>query len=114
MICYHCGRPGHYANKCFDKAWGLPPVQPFPAAVHPAPSPKAAVKPDPAPARGRVNPITAEAAADAPEVILGMFLVNFSPATALSDSGASYSLVGNQFTVLHPLSMHHLHPPFAV
>jgi hypothetical protein len=48
-------------------------------------------------ARVRLNYVTAEEAAEAPDVILGTFLVNSVPAKVLFDSGASHSLVTERF-----------------
>ena len=61
-----------------------------------------------------MNQITAEEAADAPDVVLGTLLVNFSPATVLFDSGASHSFVRRQFASQHQLVMHILQPPFII
>ena len=61
-----------------------------------------------------MNQITAEEAADAPDVVLGTLLVNFSPATVLFDSGASHSFVRSQFAVRNQLDMHTLQPPFII
>ena len=108
VICFHCGRPGHYANNCLARQHGLPPVQPSPAPVRPAPPQRPPVKADLAQARGHVNQITVEEAIDAPDVVLGMLLVNFSPATILFDFGASHSYVQNLFAVQHQLDMHTL------
>ena len=77
----------------------MPPVRPPPASVRPAPPQRPPVKADPAQARGHVNQITVEEAVDAPNVVLGMLLINFSPATVLFDSGASHSFVKSQFAV---------------
>jgi hypothetical protein len=48
-------------------------------------------------ARGRLNHVTAEEAAEAPDVVLGTFLVNSIPARVLFDSGASHSFVTEHF-----------------
>ena len=41
--------------------------------------------------------MTAEAAQEAPDVMLGMFPVNSSPATVLFNSGASHSFIAQSF-----------------
>jgi hypothetical protein len=41
--------------------------------------------------------VTTEEAAEAPDVVLGMFLINSVPAKVLFDSGASYSFVTERF-----------------
>src|SRR6185436_14637672 len=69
---FHCGQPGHYANACPRKAQAGQqgrPTQPR------------------APAQGRVNHVTAESAAEAPNVVIGTFMVNSYPATVLFDTG---------------------------
>jgi hypothetical protein len=48
-------------------------------------------------ARGRLNHVTAEEATEAPDVVLGTFLVNSVPARVLFDSGASHSFVTERF-----------------
>jgi hypothetical protein len=47
--------------------------------------------------------VTIEQAQEAPEVVLGMFVVNSEPAFVLFDSGASHSFVTNQFVEKHNL-----------
>jgi hypothetical protein len=47
----------------------------------------------------------AEQAQEAPEVVLGMFLINSEPASVLFDFGASHSFVTNQFVDKHNLPM---------
>jgi hypothetical protein len=44
-----------------------------------------------------LNHVTAEEAAEAPDVVLGTFLVNSIPARVLFDSGASHSFVTEHF-----------------
>jgi hypothetical protein len=48
-------------------------------------------------ARGRLKHVTAEEAAEAPDVVLGTFLVNSVPAKVLFDSSASHSFVTKRF-----------------
>lgn len=114
VICYHCGRPRHFANQCLAKARGLRLVRPSPALVRPAPPPKLPVKTDPAQARGRVNQITVEEAIDAPDDVLGMLLVIFSPATVLFDFGVSHSFVKRHFAIQHQLDMLIHQPPYII
>jgi hypothetical protein len=63
--------------------------------------------------RGKVNHVTAKQAQEAPEVVLGMFLVNSEPASVLFDSGASHSFVSNQFVEKHNLPMSLMKTPFS-
>jgi hypothetical protein len=44
-----------------------------------------------------LNHVSAEEAAEAPNIVLGMFLVNSTPARVLFDSGASHSFVTENF-----------------
>jgi hypothetical protein len=55
--------------------------------------------------RGKINHVTVEQAQEAPEVVLGTFLVNSEPASVLFDSRASHSFVTNQFVEKHNLPM---------
>jgi hypothetical protein len=48
-------------------------------------------------AQGRLNHVNAAKAEEAPDVVLGMFLVNSVPAKILFDSGASHSFVTENF-----------------
>jgi hypothetical protein len=48
-------------------------------------------------ARGRLNHVFAEEAAEAPDIILGTFLVNSTPARVLFDFGVSHSFVTENF-----------------
>jgi hypothetical protein len=54
---------------------------------------------------GKINQVAVEQAREAPEVVLGTFLVNSEPASVLFDSGASHSFVTNQFVEKHNLPM---------
>ena len=47
--------------------------------------------------RARLNHIDAQEAQQAPGVVLGEFLVEFTPATVLFDSGASHSFIATSF-----------------
>jgi hypothetical protein len=52
-----------------------------------------------------VNHVTAEAAQEAPDVMLGMFLVNSSPTLVLFDSSASHSFIAQSFVQKHDIPM---------
>jgi hypothetical protein len=45
--------------------------------------------------------VDAEVAQKNPRVVLGMFLVNSTPASVLFDSGASHSFITSQFVAQH-------------
>jgi hypothetical protein len=58
LACYHCGEPGHYANACPRKVQSGPQGRPAQPRV---------------PSQGRVNHVTAESAAEAPNVVITQF-----------------------------------------
>jgi hypothetical protein len=84
--CYHCGEPGHYANVCPQKAQA---------------GQQGRAAPPKALAQGRVNHVTAESAAEAPNVVIGTFMVNTHPATVLFDTGATHSFITQSFVEHH-------------
>jgi hypothetical protein len=51
--------------------------------------------------KARVNHVDAQEAQQAPRVVLGAFLVEFTPATVLFDSGASHSFIATSFMEKH-------------
>jgi hypothetical protein len=64
--------------------------------------------------RGKINHVTVEQAQEAPEVLLGTFLVNSEPVYILFDSGASHSFVTNQFVEKHNFPMSLMKTPLLV
>jgi hypothetical protein len=64
--------------------------------------------------REKINHVTVEQAQEAPEVVLGTFLVNSEPASILFDSGASHSFVTNQFVEKYNLPMSLMKTPLLV
>ena len=54
-----------------------------------------------APRQGKVNHVTAESAAEAPNVVIGTFMVNSHPATVLFDTGATHSFITKSFAEKH-------------
>jgi hypothetical protein len=58
--------------------------------------------------------VTIEQAQEAPEVVLGTFLVNSEPESILFDSGASHSFVTNQFVEKYSLPMSLMKTPLQV
>jgi hypothetical protein len=58
-----------------------------------------------------VNHIDAQEAQQAPEVVLGEFLVEFTPAAVLFDSGASHSFIATSFVEKHGIPTTHLEIP---
>jgi hypothetical protein len=57
--------------------------------------------------RGRVNHVAVEEAQEAPDVVIGMFLVNDPSIVVLFDSGASHSFISAAYVGKHnlPLSL---------
>jgi hypothetical protein len=52
-------------------------------------------------AHGKVINVDVEVTQENPRVVLGMFLVNSTPASILFDSGASHSFITSQFVAQH-------------
>jgi hypothetical protein len=50
-----------------------------------------------------VNHVTAELAAEAPNVVIGTFMVNTHPATVLFDTGAMHSFITQSFIEHHDI-----------
>jgi hypothetical protein len=90
--CYSYGEQGHYTNRCPNSRTHVS----QPAIATPAPTRGANSVPIAAKqnyARERVNYVVVEEAQEAPDVVIGMFLVNDTSAVVLFDSGASHSFI---------------------
>jgi hypothetical protein len=61
--------------------------------------------------RARVNHVDVQEAQQAPGVVLGEFLVEFTPAIVLFDSGASHSFIATSFVEKHGIPSTHLEIP---
>jgi hypothetical protein len=90
--CFACGNPSHKSYDCPDKK----------AAATPARAPtlggrRPQAPPPPAAGRGRLNHLTEEEAADAPDVVIGEFLVCGTTALVLFDTGATGSYITSRF-----------------
>ncbi|XP_072146438.1 uncharacterized protein [Setaria viridis] len=107
--CYKCGEVGHYANACPKRSVPSTPVQ---NNNTPRQNPQAQqsrnVNQTPQRAqgqqnfvRGKINHVDVDTAQEAPDVVLGMFLVNSAPASVLFDSGASHSFITAQYVAKH-------------
>ena len=90
--CYKCGQKGHYAKGCPQKRLSPAPRQ---AGQQGRPAQPRA------PLQGRVNHVTAESAAEAPNVVIGTFMVNSHPATVLFDTGATHSFITKSYVEQH-------------
>jgi hypothetical protein len=102
---FNCGQNGHFANRCLQKQSNPNAVQ----GVNQTPN-RITNTTTPArqnQARARVNHVAVEDAQEAPDVIIGMILVNDNNAIVLFDYGASHSIVAANFVQKHnlPLSM---------
>jgi hypothetical protein len=106
--CWHCGDPSHFKNNCPQ----LKPPGPAysnsvngpkntPASAPKAPSSSSQQNKTQYQGRARVNHVDAQEAQQAPGVVLGEFLVEFTPATVLFDSGASHSFIATSFVEKH-------------
>nr|ABF96299.1 retrotransposon protein, putative, Ty3-gypsy subclass, expressed [Oryza sativa Japonica Group] len=100
VVCFNCGDPGHYADKC-----------PKPRRVKVVPAQNNSAVPA---SKARVNHVAAAEAQGAPDVILGTFLVNSVPATVLFDSGATHSFLSMSFAGNHGMEVEDLRRPLMV
>jgi hypothetical protein len=102
--CYSCGEQGHYANQCPNLRTHVN----QPAIATPAPTRGAKYVPVAAKqnyARGRVNHVAVEEAQEAPDVVIGVFLVNNTSAVVLFDSRASHSFISAAYFGKHNLPL---------
>jgi hypothetical protein len=54
---------------------------------------------------GRVNHVAVEEAQEAPDVVIGMFLINDTSAVVLFDSGASHSFISAAYVGKHNMRL---------
>jgi hypothetical protein len=105
--CYSCGQSGHYANRCLRKQANQTPALGTNQNVNRNANNSASTLARQNQARARVNHVAVEDAQAAPNVIIGMILINDNNAIVLFDSGASQSFIAANFVQKHnlPLSM---------
>jgi hypothetical protein len=108
--CFKCGELGHYANACPKRNPPHTPVQNQQQTRSGNQSPQNN-KGQQSYARGKAMHVDAEIAHENPRVVLGIFLVNSTPASVLFDFGASHSFITSQFVAQHnipisPMSRH--------
>jgi hypothetical protein len=102
--CYSCGEQGHYANQCPNSRTCVSqPTIATPAPTRGANSVPVAAKQNYA--RWRVNHVVVEEAQEAPDVVIGMFLINDTSAVVLLDSGAFYSFISAAYVGNHNLPL---------
>jgi hypothetical protein len=102
--CYSYGEQGHYANRCPNSCTCVN----QPAIATPAPTRgtnlvHVATKQNYT--RGRVNHAAVEEAQEAPNVVIGMFLINNTSVVVLFDSGASHSFISAAYVGKHNLPL---------
>jgi hypothetical protein len=102
--CYNCGEQGHYANRCLNPCTRVnQPTIATPTPTRGASSVPITTKQNYA--RGRVNHVAVEEAQEAPDVVIGMFLVNDTSVVVLFDSGASHSFISAAYVGKHNLPL---------
>jgi hypothetical protein len=90
--CYNSGEKGHYANRCLNsRTHANRPAIATPAPTRGANSVPVATKQNYS--HGRVNHVAVEEAQEAPDVVIGMFLINDTSTVVLFDSGALHSFI---------------------
>jgi hypothetical protein len=105
--CYSCGQTGHYANRCPRKQANQTPAIVTNQNLNCDANNSATTLARQNQARARMNHAAVEEAHAAPDIIIGMILVNDNNAIVLFDSGASHSFVAASFVQKYnlPLSM---------
>jgi hypothetical protein len=103
--CFSCGQSGHYANRCPRKSTNQMPAPGINQNINRSANNNASTPARQKQARTRVNHVAVEDAQAAPDVIIGMILVNDNGAIVLFDSGASHSFVAANFVQKYNLSL---------
>jgi hypothetical protein len=95
--CYNCGQNGHYANRCPRKLANQTPAAGTNQNVNHIVNNNATTAPRQNQHHARVNHVAVEDAQAAPNIIIGMILVNDNNVIMLFDSGPSHSFVAANF-----------------
>jgi hypothetical protein len=103
--CFNYGQNGHFANRCPQKQPNLSAVQSVNQTPNRSTNTTTSARQNHVCAH--VNHVAMEDAQAAPDVIIGMILVNDNNAIVLFDSGASHSFIAASFVHKYnlPLSM---------
>jgi hypothetical protein len=92
VTCLTCDKTGHKSFECpYKKTAATPARAPAPGGRPPQAAPPPTV------GRGRLNHLTEDEAADAPNVVIGEFLVCDTSALVLFDTGAIRSYITSRF-----------------
>jgi hypothetical protein len=105
--CYSWGQTEHYTNRCPRKQTNQTPAPGTNQNINLNANNSATTLARQNQARAHVNHVAVEEAQVAPDVIIGMTLINDNNAIVLFDSGASHSFVAASFVQKYnlPLSM---------
>jgi hypothetical protein len=105
--CYSCGQSGHYANRCPRKQANWTLALGTNQNINRNANNSASTPAWQNQARAHVNHVVVEDAQAAPDVIIGMILINDNNTIVLFDSGASHSFIATNFVQKHnlPISM---------
>jgi hypothetical protein len=105
--CYSCGQSGHYANRYPRKPANQTPAPGINQNINRNANNSASTPARQNQAHTRVNHVAVEDAQAAPDIIIGMILVNDNGIIVLFNSGASHSFVAANFVQKYnlPLSM---------
>jgi hypothetical protein len=103
--CYSCGQNGHYANRCPRKQGNQTPAQGSNQNTNHNANTSTTTPAKQNQVRAHVNHVVVEDAQAAPDVFIGMILVNDNNAIVLFDSGPSHSFVAATFVQKHNLPL---------
>jgi hypothetical protein len=95
--CYSCGQSGHYVNRCPRKQTNQTSAPGTNQNVNRNANNSASTPARQNQAHAHVNHVVVEDAQAAPDIIIGMILINNNNAIVLSDSEASHSFVAANF-----------------
>lgn len=114
VTCFFCHNKGHYANHYPKKTEAAPHPNGGRGQGNGHPQDHKANQKTQSLGNGRVNHISAEEAQEAPDVVLGMLLVNSQSATVLFDFGASHSFISKSFAALSDILYVSMHVPLII